>query len=190
MNTFWKIGMCAAALLLSGCGVTGDIFGFDRSGPDEFTVVQNAPLSLPPNATLRPPKPGESRWNRNSESQRARSSLLTSSGNASSAPVAAVESSAAASLGEDALTNRAVAYYGSEPGIRRIVDEESARLAKEQENFLEFVVFWKDPEQPGTVLNAGEESRRLQENAALGKPVNSGEAPIIVRRKSGVSGLF
>ncbi len=186
---FWKIGVCAAALLLSGCGVTGKIFGFDRSGPDEFTVVQNAPLSLPPNAMLRPPKPGDSQWQRGSETKRARSSLL-SGGTSSSAPVAVVESSRAASQGEAALTNRAIAYYGSEPDIRRIVDRESARLVKEQEHFLQFVVFWKDPEQPGIVLDAGKESRRLQENAALGKPLNSGEAPIIVRRKSGISGLF
>lgn len=186
MNTFWKIGICATALLLSGCGVSGDIFGFDRAGPDEFTVVQNAPLSLPPDATLRPPQPGESQWQRGSETKRARSSLLT--GN--STPVAAVESSGARSQGESALSNRAVAYYGSQPDIRRVVDEESAHLAREQDNFLQFLVFWADPEEPGTVLNAGKESRRLQENAALGKPLNSGEAPIIVRRKSGVSGLF
>lgn len=189
MNTFWKIGLCAAALLLSGCGVSGKIFGFDRSGPDEFTVVQNAPLSLPPNATLRPPQPGDSQWKRGSESRRARASLL-SSGDNTPTPVAAADSSSPASRGESALTNRAIAYYGSDPDIRRIIDEESARLAKEEENFLAFVVFWKDPEEPGTVLDAGKESRRLQENAALGKPMNSGEAPIIVRRKSGVSGLF
>lgn len=182
------IGVCAAALLLSGCEATGKIFGFDRSGPDEFTVVQNAPLNLPPDATLRPPQPGESQWQRDSESRRARAILLT--GDSSATSVAPAESSSPRSQGEGALTNRAVAYYGSEPDIRRIIDQESVRLAKEQESFLQFVVFWKDPEQPGTVLDAGEESRRLQENAALGKPLNSGEAPIIVRRKSGVSGLF
>lgn len=188
MNTFWKIGVCAAALLLSGCGASGNIFGFDRSGPDEFTVVQNAPLSLPPNATLRPPRPGESQWQRGSETRRARASLLACSGKAT--PVTVVESSKARSQGESALSSRAVAYYGSQPDIRRIVDEESARLAREEKDFLEFLVFWADPDQPGTVLDAGEESRRLQENAALGKPLNSGEAPIIVRKKSGISGLF
>ncbi len=153
---------------------------------DSISIINS---SLPPNAMLRPPRPGDSQWQRGSESKRARASLL-SGGNNTSTPVAAADSSSPASQGEAALTNRAIAYYGSEPDIRRLVDAESARLATEEENFLAFVVFWKDPEQPGTVLDADKESRRLQENAALGKPLNSGEAPIIVRRKSGVSGLF
>ena len=46
----------AAALLLAGCG-TGGIAGRDR--PDEFAVARNAPLVIPPDYTLTPPKPGE-----------------------------------------------------------------------------------------------------------------------------------
>ena len=49
------IMFAAAALLLAGCGESGRIFGFERGGPDEFTVVRNPPLSVPPQATLRPP---------------------------------------------------------------------------------------------------------------------------------------
>ncbi len=173
----------AAVLLLSGCGETGSIFGYDRSGPDEFTVVQTAPLSLPPNATLRPPAQRSGRSQAVSPQANSRSILLGDNAAASSY-------SPPKTVGETALASRAAAYYGSRSDIRRLVDSESARLAQEQESFVHTVVFWKDPEPPGTVLDADQEARRLKENAALGKPFNSGRAPIIVRRKSGISSLF
>jgi hypothetical protein len=70
----------AAVLLLAGCGETGRIFGFERGGPDEFTVVRNPPLSVPPQATLRPPEENAVRSNRDFSSDQAHDSLLASGG--------------------------------------------------------------------------------------------------------------
>ena len=44
-----------AALLLSGCA--GGPFGRDR--PDEFAVARTAPLVIPPDFALTPPRPGD-----------------------------------------------------------------------------------------------------------------------------------
>lgn len=76
------IVFAAAALLLAGCGETGRIFGFERGGPDEFTVVRNPPLSVPPQATLRPPVQSADRSDRDLSSNQARASLLASGGGA------------------------------------------------------------------------------------------------------------
>ena len=46
----------SAALLLAGCGAGGP-FGRDR--PDEFAVARNAPLVIPPDYSLVPPRAGE-----------------------------------------------------------------------------------------------------------------------------------
>ena len=46
----------ASALLLAGCaagGLTG------RNAPDEYAVTRNAPLVVPPDFALTPPRPGE-----------------------------------------------------------------------------------------------------------------------------------
>jgi hypothetical protein len=277
----------SAALLLAGCGESGRVFGFDRSGPDEFTVVRNPPLSVPPEATLRPPAHGEAQSNRDLSSDQARASLLAAGGDtagsagtlvtdsgaepydggplttrqddgsspwyqtlqpptqttvaepsatatpgveSSATATPGVESSATATLsgeqttavadtypqttapatpqygtpdvpilydaqsrpstGEVALTQRATAYYGVESDVRRKVDAESAQVALEQKSFTYTVLFWLEPEPAGTALDADEESRRLRENDALGKPVNAGESPVIDRKKSGISGLF
>ena len=45
-----------AALLLAGCA-GGGMFG--RGGPDEFAVARSAPLAVPPDFALTPPRPGE-----------------------------------------------------------------------------------------------------------------------------------
>lgn len=185
------MGLCVAALLLAGCGEKGNIFGFDRNGPDEFSVVRHAPLSLPPDATLRPPQPGSAEAARDRSSEEARSKLV-SSGTPDGVGVADGQSPSAGgpSPGELALVNRAAAYYGVEPGIRRLVDEESTRLAQRDEDFVNRLLFWQSPEPPGRALDAAAESRRLRENQALGRPLNAGEAPLIVGRRSSVSSLY
>ena len=43
------------ALTLAGCGRSG----FGSRGPDEFRVARNAPLVVPPEFALTPPRPGE-----------------------------------------------------------------------------------------------------------------------------------
>jgi hypothetical protein len=45
-----------AAVTLAGCG-SGGVLGRDR--PDEFAVARTAPLVVPPDFTLTPPRPGE-----------------------------------------------------------------------------------------------------------------------------------
>ena len=45
-----------AAALLAGCGTTSP---FNRNAPDEFAVARSAPLVVPPDFALTPPRPGE-----------------------------------------------------------------------------------------------------------------------------------
>ena len=47
-----------SALALSGCGSSGI---FDRDRPDEFAVSRAAPLVVPPDFALAPPRPGAPR---------------------------------------------------------------------------------------------------------------------------------
>lgn len=53
-----KIGLAAtaASLVLAGCGTSGGLY---RDRPDEFAVARNAPLVVPPDFALTPPRPGE-----------------------------------------------------------------------------------------------------------------------------------
>ncbi|MFS0738137.1 DUF3035 domain-containing protein [Sphingomonas sp. 1P06PA] len=53
------LGLIGAVALLGGCTSGSGIFG--RSGPDEFQVARRAPLVIPPDFALTPPKPGAPR---------------------------------------------------------------------------------------------------------------------------------
>jgi len=46
----------SAALVLAGCAGGGP---FHRQRPDEFAVARNAPLVVPPDFALAPPRPGQ-----------------------------------------------------------------------------------------------------------------------------------
>jgi len=52
-----SLAASAATILLAGCTGGAGIFGRDR--PDEFAVTRAAPLVIPPDFALTPPRPGE-----------------------------------------------------------------------------------------------------------------------------------
>lgn len=63
----------AAAVLMSGCAHHRNGL---RSGPDEFAVARQAPLVIPPDYSLVPPKPGAAATGGNSASAQALDALF------------------------------------------------------------------------------------------------------------------
>ena len=55
------LALTFAAASMVGCGGVRKSLGFAKQSPDEFAVVRNAPLTVPPDYTLRPPRPGAQR---------------------------------------------------------------------------------------------------------------------------------
>jgi hypothetical protein len=94
------------------------------------------------------------------------------------------------SLGEQSLL-RSAGVENIDPNIRLVVERETLRLNDESEGFIDSLVFWRDKEIPGVVVDAQSESQRLKENAALGKDATSGQTPTIERRKKAIfEGIF
>ena len=183
------VGLGALALtgMLSACeGGISDALGLGKKAPDEFAVVRSAPLTLPPEFTLRPPRPGEARPNEASVSQQAKSDLLSEAG-----ALAADDSATTTSTqGEAAFIDQADAA-DVDPNIRHIVDREFSGYASEDENFIDSLMFWQEEEPAGEVVDAAAEAERLRENAEAGKPVTAGETPTIRRRdKALLEGVF
>lgn len=81
------VGLAMAA---AGCSGLKDNLGLEKKAPDEFAVVRNAPLSLPPNFNLRPPKPGEIGEGRREQRDQARALLVRDRGGAASTAAAGV----------------------------------------------------------------------------------------------------
>ena len=155
---------------LGACGgETGKILGLDRQTPDEFAVVTRAPLTLPPEFGLRPPDPDGQRTQDLKPGQEAQRAVFGEDAVQRRLETEADMCRAGSSQGEIALLTRT-------GGL-----EETAALTAEQESFVDTLVFWRDKEPAGDIVDAGEETRRLQGNSALGQPVTDGNTPIITR---------
>ena len=59
------------ALVLVGCDSIREAAGVTKEPPDEFAVVTKAPLVMPPDYNLRPPKPGAAPTNQYSPTESA-----------------------------------------------------------------------------------------------------------------------
>ena len=186
---FRVIILAGAVLALTACEGIKKQLGGTKQSPDEFKVVSRAPLTLPPEFTLRPPEPGIPRPQEGTTSQQARNALfrLPQPKAGSLEPKVGRDDR---SPGELSLL-RAAGADNTDPNIRRIVDSETQQINAGSDDFLEALVFWRDPDTPGEVVDAAEETKRLRENAALGKPVTAGETPTIERKKKALlEGLF
>ena len=82
MFEYRKSLLCGSALLLAGLSLTGcdsirDAAGITKQPPDEFAVVSKAPLIIPPDFNLHPPKPGAAPLNQTSPTQAAQAALYS-----------------------------------------------------------------------------------------------------------------
>lgn len=194
--------LSALCLGLSACGGVRKEIGLGRSNPDEFAVVAQAPLSLPPDYDLRPPQPGAPRPQDITMTRQAEQSLFrptqsaartsndTSFPGVTAAPRMAVTTGDVNTGGEDKLLSMAGADHAPSD-IRAQVNRESSQLAEEEKTLRDSIVFWRDAPPPGTIVDAEAEQKRLKDNQALNQPVNKGETPTIDRKGKGtLGGLF
>jgi hypothetical protein len=176
----------ALLLALSGCTQARQALGLNKQSPDEFQVVARAPLSLPPDYNLRPPMPGAPRPQEGTARDQAQTAVFgtyQTGGLIGDPPPGS-------SQGEAALLQSAGAT-GIDPNIRQLVDQETSDIIAQDQRFIDSLIFWRDPQPPGEVIDPAAEQQRLQENAALGKPVNEGDTPIIERRDRAIfEGIF
>lgn len=182
-------GAVAMILALGACQGVRDQLGLTKQSPDEFKVVARAPLTLPPEFTLRPPEPGIPRPQEGTPAQQARQAIFRLE-QPKAQPLEQEIGVDGRSRGELSLL-KAAGADNIDPAIRRTIDSETQRLNAESDDFIDALVFWRKKEDPGLVVDAAEEAKRLRENAALGKPVTAGETPTIERRKKALfEGIF
>ncbi len=175
----------ALALGLSACN--GDdlsrTFGITRDTPDEFTVTTRAPLSMPPDFALRPPRPGAPRPQELTAPQAAEGALVPQS-------TLVDPQSGAPSPGQQALL--AAAGPPAPADIKQEI-EHDASLDQPSESLTDRLEFWRKPPLPGVVVDPTKEAQRLRQNAALGQSEQTGDTPIIQRQSQDtglLNGLF
>lgn len=189
MKKYTSLTFVALPLMLAACssGSVTETLGLTRQAPDEFTVVSRPPLSMPPEFTLRPPRPGEPPRGLPAD-EKARS-LLTGKApadtpsDASQLVAPTVDTAVTPVVQSDALSSAATNLLkraGADKADANVRDQlQSDALAPapvdEDEGLLEG--WLGDGKKPEPTVDAKKEAERLKANKEAGKPVNEGDVP-------------
>lgn len=175
--------------LLSGCEKTKQALGQSKEGPDEFSVYQRAPLSLPPNYGLKPPTPGVTR----PQAAKPRNRAIQALGIKESAPsrkISNTDDNANMSPGEQSLL-KITGALNADSSIRSKIENETNIMATENEAFTDKIAFWQSNKKFGTVIDPKKEAQRIRTNLASGLALNKGQYPTIKRKNRAIlQGIF
>lgn len=183
-----------ALLALAACdsGSLGDTLGMNREAPDEFTVVSRPSLAVPPEFTLRPPRPGEPP--RGASANEVARSVLTGKdtpltpdkleqpkGETAVTPVVTSD----APSGATSSFLKRMGVDGADSAIRdKLAADAIAPAAPKAGERSTLFDWFDDGGEP--VIDAKKEAERLRINKDAGKPANEGEVAVEKQKKSTV----
>lgn len=159
------------AIGLSGCENLKDTLGLSRHAPDEFAVMQRAPLVVPQDLSALPlPNPGAPRPMETPATVQAKAALLGDAFNSSF--------SHESSNVESVLLQKAGASQ-TQSSIRSVVNRESKEEVKDNRPVIKRLMGLGSDERPATVVDPVAEAQRIQEAKKTGMPVTTGKTPTV-----------
>jgi hypothetical protein len=165
MMVAYRIGafpvLLLAATTLGGCDDFMRAIGKEKVVPDEFAVVSRAPLAVPPDFALRPPRIGASRPQEVAPVDQARETVFRA-GDQQSAnlPPAADQRSS----GETELLKSAGAANAPKD-IRQLVETDATDQNQMSDTFVDKLAFWRKDQKLGptdSVIDPNAEELRLE----------------------------
>ena len=181
------VGLAALPLALSGCSNLKKAVGLEKTVPNEFDVVDNAPLAIPPDFNLRPPRPGATPSQQVSTTTEARETIFRAGGGNGKLP----SEDAQLSTGESNLLMSAGAQ-NAPPDIRQVVNQEATQDNPFDKSFVDRLVFWRDDKKPQKgLLDPVKEEARLEDRKGADATVSTQFSnPPTIERKSESGGFF
>lgn len=173
------------AVALTGCDTLRDAAGMGKSSPDEFAVLTKAPLVIPPDYNLQPPRPGVAPTNQVGPTAAAETALFGSN--------AAGEDTSANTSPIEKLVLADAKVASADPRIRQHLASDHKKMMGADDTFTNDILFWQKPKtNAGAQLNADREARRLDKQkagqTAAGRP--SQPAPPPKEDKGWLDGWF
>ncbi|MBX3429449.1 MAG: DUF3035 domain-containing protein [Hyphomonadaceae bacterium] len=159
------VAILAAATAATGCSSMSRAIGASRSAPDEFRVMTHAPLTLPPDYNLRPPRPGEARPGESDPSTEARAALFGDNVGQS------------ASQGERAFVTAAGAATADD-NIRDQIDYESQGVVRRNEGFVDRLLAFGGSGAAASPLDPRTEEQRLADDESIRRATGGGQVTI------------
>ncbi len=161
---------------VAGCSALGG----RKNPPDEFAIATKAPLVVPPDYSLRPPRPGESRPQELSPSERAQRVLMGD------------VTGAAPSAGEQYLLRKANALT-ADPNIRALLNAETGGRAEKDRSFANQLMFWNfidgDVDDSAAPLKVDNPEEWFAAREAAIKAVTGEEGKVVIKKDEKTLGL-
>lgn len=181
MKKFALFALAAGFVMgLSSCQSVGRATGAGKNRPDEFKILTKAPLEIPPEYNLTPPRPGEPRPQELAANEAARTAMLGGGAGAKNM-----------SVGERILIQQARRSQ-PENNIRAVLDSETNRQTYKTKNFADRIMFWKGGDtyiEDGTMLDADREAERLRRKKSGDKATGGKDVVIEKKAHSKLPGL-
>jgi len=189
-TTFTPAALIAlVTIALGGCSAFENLGGGKKVSPDEFKIVSHSPLTMPPNAELRPPRPGEPRPQEVTPADQAKEALSPTLAGRVQDRVSGKQPATPGNASEQALVAKA-STGGVDPNIRAVVNKDTKVMADNDKSFIDSLIFWQDKQPPGTIIDPAKEQQRIRDAQASGQP-SPAPTPTIERRKRGLlEGIF
>ena len=156
---FKQIGYAAllvgVTVALTGCDTLRSATGADKQPPDEFAVLTKAPLIIPPDYNLRPPKPGAAPLNQSEPTESAQQSLF-------GADTATIARAMPGNMSEgEKMLLASAGVQNADPTIRQdIATDRNKALQSSSDDFTNTVLFWQKPSEKDEGLNADAEREK------------------------------
>lgn len=158
---------------LCNCSSLRKAAGMNKMPPDEFTVLTKGPLIMPPDFGLMPPKPGAAPTNQSDPATNAQASLYGTD----PAAIAASMQGPASSAEKLLLANAGVA--NADPDVRQHLASDLKSQLATDDSFTKDILFWQEKKkpEPGKLVDADAEAKRIAAQRDAGKAVNGGAGP-------------
>ncbi len=179
MNQLLKLSICGVFLLSTGCDTVKTELGLDRHKPDEFAVMQRAPLEIPADLTTLPvPKPGMDRPQDVTAKEQAKEIILGGAVNEKSSLTPDQDVAEKPSAAENALVNK-VGGATTDSQIREKLAAEINEGEKDNRTVVKRIFGIGDGTAGSRVVDAEAEAKRIQDAKKAGKPITDGVTPSV-----------
>lgn len=142
---------------LTSCEGVQDFLGFARETPDEFAVVERAPLEIPPEFTIRPPLPGAKRPQTEDAPTKARKHVLS---HVTSGQLVQKAPHPISNKAEQKLLDQARASQHA-PDIKHLLYKDQQEEPEEEETLMQKLALSNKAALKGDVIDPVAETERL-----------------------------
>jgi hypothetical protein len=170
--------LVGAVAMLSGCSTIRDAAGMEKSAPDEFAVLTKAPLVIPPDYNLRPPRPGAVPTNQIEPTQAAQMALFGND------PVTIASQLPGTYSESEKMLLAQAGIQNIDPQIREHLASDHKSMLGADDGFTNDILFWQKPAaDTGTPLDADKEARKMDDRKAGQTPGGDKSKPAAAPQK-------